>query len=95
MGFGGVQGMITTLKNNKIQKSERKKLFDNKEMGRDGTYGPMRDHKKMTDYQRTVFMQELQKKLKRERNRSRLIWTISIVVTLLLIFGLPYLLNQI
>lgn len=42
MGFGGVQGMITTLKNNKLQKSERKKLFDQKEIGWDRIYAPCR-----------------------------------------------------
>ena len=81
--------MITSLKNNKIQKSERKRLFENKEMGRDGSYGPMRDHKKMTDYQRSIFMRDLELRVKREKRRTGLIWVISVLVTVLLMWGVP------
>ena len=91
-GFGSGMSMITVLKNNKIIKTDRKKLFENKEFGRDGSYGPMVDHKKMNDYQRNVFMKKMEEKRKRDRKREFLTWGISIVLTGLIIWGVPKLL---
>jgi len=85
--------MITVLKNNKIQKGSRKKRFDGKDFDRSGVYGPMVDHKKMDDYQRSVFLKELKQKRKKERIRSGLIWGLSIVLTGLIIWGVPQLLK--
>lgn len=93
MGFGSIQGMIASLKNNRIQKSDRKKLFENKDGGRSGIYGPMRDHKKMSEYQRSVFMRKLQENKRRERKRNALVWGISLVITALVDWGVPKLLQ--
>lgn len=46
MGMSGIQGMITTLKNNKKLLSKRKKMFDKDGFYQTGSYGKLEDHKK-------------------------------------------------
>ena len=88
-GFGSGISMSTVLKNNKIMKTDRKKLFENKQYRPGGRSTPFVDHKKMTDYQRSVFIKKLNEQRKKDRRRELFIWGISIVVTGLIIWGVP------
>jgi len=87
MAFGGVQGMITTLKNNRIQKSDRKTLYDRENFLNKGTYGDMDDHKTMKSHVFAAFQKEQFQKKRKERARNKRIILISLAIVIGLIIA--------
>lgn len=84
MGFGGVQGMITSLKNNNIIRNKRKSYFDNK--NKDNIYKKGSKPIKATPEQLEV----IREKLKKEKRKTFYLNLIFFVIFISFFF---YLLN--
>ena len=93
MSFGGVQGMITTLKNNRIQKGERKTLYDRDNVFSKGTYGEMDDHKQMKSHEFATFQKEQFIKRAKERKNDIILKTVVVLITLMLVLLFLYIWN--
>jgi hypothetical protein len=90
MGMSGIQGMITTLKNNKKLLSGRKKMFDRDGYYQTGSYGKLEDHKKMKTFEFAQFQKDLFKKKKKETRNQRIKFLITIILTIVALWLLPY-----
>jgi hypothetical protein len=92
MSFGGVQSMITILKNNRLMKGERKTIYDRKGKTR-GVYGATEDHTQMNSHVFAAFQKEQFQKRKKERIRNRRIVLISLLIVIILLVGFLLLWN--
>lgn len=88
MSFGGVQGMITALKNNRIMKSDRKRMYDRRNDHVKGVYGPTHDHTQMKSHEFALFQKEqfLKRRQEKARNRRFYAWSALIVIGLIILF---------
>lgn len=93
MGFGGVQSMITVMKNNRLMKGERKTIYDRKDTARQGAYGATEDHTKMKSHVFAAFQKEQFQKRRKERARSRRLILISIFIVIVLLAVFLFLWN--
>ncbi|WP_186988210.1 hypothetical protein [Constantimarinum furrinae] len=93
--MSGIQGMITTLKNNKKLLSKRKKMFERDGFYQTGRYGKLEDHKKMRTFEFAQFQKDLFKKKKKETRNRRVKFLITLILTILVLWSLPYILDLI
>lgn len=85
MGFGGsVQGMITSLKNNK---RERKSIYDDKNYPKESGYGKIESDKKLSPEDFNKFREQL--KANRRRHQQK-VWTVFGVIMLVIIIVVSY-----
>lgn len=88
-----IQQMITVLKNNIIQKSKRKTLYDHGNGPSKGTYGAMDDHKQMKSHEFATFQKEQFIKRAKERKHDIILKTVVVFITLLLVLLFLYIWN--
>ncbi len=82
MGFGGVQGMITSLKNNSNLVSSRKKYFNQK--------GGTKYLKKRTNFKTASpdLIKKIKEKSKKENRKTRVIQIIFLIIIITLVIYL-------
>ena len=88
MGFGGIQGMLTTIKNNALRKGKRENVFNRQKEVR-ATYGGLEDHRSMKSHEYAEFQKRLFASQARNRKRFRLVfWSVMLFVAAVLTYFL-------
>ena len=85
--------MISSLKFNRHQLHDRKKMFDKDTHQIQGSYRSFEDHKKMKGIEFAAFQKRMFHQLKKDRKRRRLLLLVTIIITFLVIFGFLYFWN--
>ena len=88
-GSGSISWMIQSLKNNKLQKGQRKTLYDRKKDGVSASYGTFTDHTQMKSHEFASFQKELYARLRKEKRNYRIRIFITVVLTILVLALIP------
>lgn len=83
----GIMQMISSLKFNRQQKSQRKKMHERENSRSQGVYGKFEDHREMKGHEFAEFQKELFRKKKEEQKRHRQIILLTILITLAIIIA--------
>ena len=85
MGFGGsVQGMITSLKNNK---RERKSIYDDNNNPKESGYGKIENDKKLSPEELNTFREQLKAN---RRPHQQNVWLVFGVIMIVIIIVISY-----
>lgn len=79
--------MISTLKFNRQQMSDRKKVFDQDIRMIENSYGTFVDHTKMKGHEFADFQKSMFQQMKKDKKRGRIVLLITVIITLLLVIG--------
>lgn len=83
MGFGGsVQGMITSLKNNK---RERKSIYDDNNNPKESGYAKIENDKKLSPEELNTFREQLKANRRRHQQKVWLVFGVIMVVIIIVI----------
>ena len=83
----GIQGMQSSLKNNK---RDRKSIYDDKKAKTNATYSKFENNKKMTEYEFHQFQKKIKKENSLRQNKILIYSSISILGVILIVVYLLF-----
>jgi hypothetical protein len=78
----GIQGMISSLKNNK--RNKKSQFYKNK-TGTGSNYGDFVDHKKMNTYEYAAFQKKVFKEKRRQKWKYYLIILLTVIIVIIIL----------